>query len=186
MIAVVRHPPVWLKHVLQLLPPVLVAVLFLWGASKVDHGEQAEPCCHMPTPVPVMVVQPTQTPENPIRIVNLDVEPDVVLIGGQGTLHNGICNESRQTVNVQMYLGAQRVGIDPLLAETIDLAGRNTPEGRLSRNILPGCFGTEPFTDIVDPRLRPGRWVLNLVVYVPGYAKPVTSSSPVFEVRPAQ
>jgi hypothetical protein len=174
----------WLKHVLQLLPPLIIGALFIVASTHVDRGNE-DP---QPTAVPVVVLQgPTPTPViAPIRIVNLEVTPAVLTIGSQGTLSNGICNDSNRTINVQMYLGAQKVGVDPLLAQTVDLAGRDTPEGRLSRNIEPGCFGTEPFTNIVDERLGPGRWKLNLNVYVGGDPRPISRSSAVFEVRPAQ
>lgn len=174
----------FLKHVGYLVPPLLIAMAFLVASTKVDRGNEDA----RPTAVPVVVLKgptPTPTPHY-IRIVDLSITPDVLYVGGRGTLSNGVCNDSDQTINVQLYLGAQRVGADPLLAQTVDLAGRDTPEGRLSRNIDPGCFGQEPFSDIVDVRLGPGRWKLNLNIYVGGDPKPISRSSAVFEVRPAQ
>lgn len=193
MILVRRPLPSWVRQVAQLLPPLVVGGIFLFLISQVDDGGKSEqatcppmPAMHCVTPAAVVLL-PTPTPEiSPITIVNLDVEPDVVYQGGQGTLINGVCNNSATPITVKLYMGAQRVGGDPFLAAVVDLAGRDTPEGRLSRTIQPGCFGTEPFTNIVDARLAPGRWQLNLVVEVPGLKAPITKSSPPFEVRAAQ
>lgn len=172
-----------LQHIVLLLPPLLIGTIFILGSVIFRHDSGPEVT---PTAVPVVVVAaPTPLPERlPIRILNLDVEPDVLIVGGSGSLLNGICNDALEPITVKMYLGAQKLGGDPLMATVADLVGHNTPDGLVSRTIQPGCFAERPIEGAVDVRLTPGRWRLNLVVEAPG-GRAMTKSSPVFEVRAA-
>lgn len=175
---------------LEYLAPIAVGLAFILAQSYFvadDHDgpRRAQPVVVVGT-TPVALFAPTpMSPPPPVRIVQLDVAPRVITIGQPASLLNGICNDTSSTVNVQLYLGAQLDG-DPLTAPVVDLVGKDTPEGRVRRNLEPGCLGDEPITAEVDNRLTPGKWRLHLVVMVTGDSTPIVRSSPIFEVRPAK
>lgn len=108
---------------------------------------------------------------SPIRILNLEVRPSVVHPGETATLLNGICNDTLFPIGIQIYLGAQKDSADPILiGQTIDLIGKDTPEGRARRTIDPGCTSQEPIVSVVPASFTPGRWKLQAHVIVTGPA----------------
>jgi hypothetical protein len=180
-----------MRFKLEYLAPLLVGAAFLLLNDVVRNHNPKPPTPPQSvvivgtTPLPLPVVAAPTRPAPLVRIINLDVEPRVITQGGIATFINGICNDSKEALNVQIYLGAQLDG-DPLISPTVDFVGKDTPEGRARRNLEPGCLGSEPITARIDDRLTPGKWRLHLVVMVTGESTPVVRSSPTFEVRSAQ
>ncbi len=176
-----------MRFKLEYLAPFIIGAGFL-GLGQLFRDHSPPPplpvvlVAATPLPLPVRAVSPAPPA---VRIINLDVSPRVITQGDEATFLNGICNDTKEALNVQLYLGAQLDG-DPLTAPTIDFVGKDTPEGRVRRNLEPGCLGSEPITSRIDERLTPGKWRLHLVVMVTGDATPIVRSSPLFEVLPAQ
>lgn len=123
----------------------------------------------------------------PIRMLDLAIEPDPLVLGKAGRLYNGLCLDQDEPLTVQVYLGLQSTRLNPLItAERIDLVGHNVTGQRVPLT-LPGrgCYH-ETLTAIADPsRLQPGEWqvILTVVVTGPrGEMQFITDTSPPFRI----
>lgn len=133
----------------------------------------------------------------PVELLNLEVTPHQVRVGEIATLIDGLCNHSDQDVSTQLYLGAQSV-TGTFTVRTIDLltkqnekgeivAVTDTEEGRISRNLEPGCIRTEPIVAPVPAALTPGVWIIraHIIVIGPlGRIQNIDETSNPFEVIP--
>lgn len=123
----------------------------------------------------------------PLHIIQLEVEPATVVIGQPARLHNGFCSSAKTPLRAGFYLGLQQPDVDPIQpGSTVDLIGRDTPEGRQRADINPGCTRAEPFEVRAVPMSIPtGMWraVLHIVVLGPnGETQSITERSSVFTV----
>jgi hypothetical protein len=139
-----------------------------------------------------------QDPFHPLRFIRLQVEPTELRVGDEATLLDGLCNESNETLTVEIYLGAQREGQSTFGTMPIDLLTRpapdgsriavtDTPEGRLRQSLDPGCTAVDPIHRTVPPSLVPGVWRLraHAIVQAPdGRVQDITIISDPFEVLP--
>lgn len=176
---------------LHYLAPVIVGVAFVVLMSVVRGPGEDEPqkvvlIGTTPAPLVCCAITPTPPAPPPIRIVQLDVEPNIVEVGQMATLRNGICNDSGKPIDVMIGFRAQGATGDPLLAPVVIFIGG--PNGELqARTVEPGCDPrAETIRAPVDARLSPGQWRLSLVIMVRGNPNQITELSPVFEVRPAK
>jgi hypothetical protein len=168
--------PKGLLRLVEFVPVVLgVAILFFVLSSNVEESDSDL------TPIPVALAPVFA----PLDVEALRLEPMVLRRGQTATLHNGICNHSETSITATIYLGAQEVDKDPLVARTIDLIGRDSPEGRQRRTVDPGCIGREPLTSSLPDSFTPGKWRLTLRVIAVGprgEMQNIVSTSPTFWV----
>lgn len=171
-------PPRGLLRLVEFVPVVIGGlIIFAVLAGYVGGGDEAAE----PTPIPVVQVPKFE----PLALDALRFEPTLVRRGETATLFNGICNRTQGDVSVTFYLGAQEVGIDPLTAKTIDLIGKDTPEGRQRRTIAPGCIGQNPIVAPLPETFTTGQWriVLRVVALGPrGEMQSLTAVSAPFWV----
>lgn len=185
MVSTPRAAARWVLHRWEWIPTIaglaiaggLLYFLALGGAS---HNPAARPTA-------IVAVPPAFSP---IRIVRLEIEPDVLVPGQPARLLNGICNDLREPQAVAIYFGLQEVGPDPVVARKVDFVGSSgPPEARQTSTIDPGCYRTDPIDSILEAgRVPPGTWraVLNISARGPrGEEQNVSQTSRAFEVRAA-
>lgn len=133
---------------------------------------------------------------SPVTLKRLEIKPSTLEVGATIELLDGLCNNADQTLNVQLYLGAQSVE-SPLGSQTVNLLTRvladgtreevtDTPEGRLNYALDPGCVFEEPIKAQLPARVTPGLWQLKarIVVNGPnGEVQNVTKTSNTFRVN---
>jgi hypothetical protein len=131
-----------LKDKLKWLAPIVLVAIVLFGARTCVKSLE-----------PVKVDPTTYTP---LKVLQLELTPNPLVIGQPATLLDGICNTTDQPVNIQLYLGAQTDGTSTFNTMTVDLLTqrtpngpvivKDTPESRIRLALQPGCTATEPIT----------------------------------------
>lgn len=155
---------------LRWLPPIVLLVLLVMGVRACVAALTAD-----------------EEVFAPVRLLQLEVEPNVITVGQPARLLNGFCSTSPQPLRAGFYLGLQKPDADPLFpGMTIDLVGKDTPEGRAKGNVEPGCTRQDPLeVRAVPATIPPGTWraVVHIVVTGPsGETQSVTGRSQPFTV----
>lgn len=176
--------PLVRRTILQSIPVVILAGVSLTVAYIVSGLGRQD---HAPPPLPL-------APPNAIRVERLHVEPRTLIVGQAALLYAGICNDSRETVTVQIYFGAENLDTPLLMPARVDLIQRvddrtgqlvtirDTAEERLRRTLTPGCHDNQPIqVDPVPPLLAAGRW--RLILHVVTSAQDITVTSDPFDFR---
>lgn len=168
--------PRGLIRLVEFVPVVIGAALLLFVLSS--NAEESDSDV---TPIPVALAPAFA----PLEVEALRLEPMLLRVGQTTTLYNGLCNHSDASVTAAIYLGAQEAEKDPLIARTIDLIGRDSPEGRQRRAVEPGCIGREPIEAPLPNSFTPGKWRLTLHVIAVGprgQMQDIVTTSPTFWV----
>lgn len=143
-------------------------------------------------------LQPPPVSFAPLALHGIKVEPERLRVGETVTFTDGLCNRTDLPVTAQLYLGAQTADQSTFNTVVVDLLTRNgpnnvrepvrdTPEGRLTQVIEPGCIATEPIQTRLPAGLTPGKWIVRAHVIVigdNGERQDIAATSNVFEVLP--
>lgn len=152
------------KFSIEWVGPILLAIFVIILAREcIQHARSDDP------------------PFAPVRLVRLEVEPDILVIGQPATLYNGYCNYSDHALNLEIWLGLERPNTDPLFQTTrFNLLDYGDPEwptgrpdtdaGRQRDSIDPNeCVASHPINvPAVPSYIPPGNWQLSVHMVVTG------------------
>lgn len=131
------------------------------------------------------------TAYEPLKIKELRFEESgPFAVGQEVTLHNGICNQSNEILQVITIVGFEEQGMDKLIARNITVSPARAELGGtpLPRPIEPGCIAEKPVLGKLPPTLPPGRWKLyvNMTIMGPqsGQVQRITATSQEITVVP--
>lgn len=124
----------------------------------------------------------------PVTLKDFRVEPRILTVGSDGTLWDGLCNISDETVRWTHELAIRPTERSPLASTPTRIIISKTPDNEPrvlnAHECLPDHY-TGPVTSIIPP----GQWELVLLVTVTGSrmgeVQQINRVSPPFEVRPA-
>lgn len=155
----------FLSGLLEWLPALGILFVVVFGVAYCTQVEEEEP-------TPVEITNPIIPPFNPITLVGLTVSPDVIAVGQEATLLNGICNNTDHPVIAEVYLAVQRKSPDPALgAEVVVFIQRDPGQGAgrgKAMPIDPGCTAQQPIKSPVPQTVTAGEWRAFLEVVVQG------------------